>query len=434
MFKFLPYLGACLFACTLSIAAQEAEVDTSATALHEKMTEVKGQVEGMNETLLEMKSTLDALKKIKISGYMQAQFVNIGSEGSVGGYSGGGFDKNQHNHFQLRRGRLKVVYDNDLTQYVVQFDAVPSAVTIKDAYITTKEPWLKAFSLTAGVFDRPFGFEISYSSSSRETPERSRLFQTLFPGERDLGAKIEFGMLEGPLSFLNFKGGFFTGNGIANETDNAKDFIGRLGVSLPFTEENLAIDAGASLYSGKVLLETGKKAYKLASATSAGTEGTGKYIDRKYFGADVQIYYDLPVIGGFSLRGEFITGKQPGNATNSNYHKVDATDIYVREFSGYYINYVQNLGLSNQFVLKYDVYDPNTKVSGDEIGANAAAKLSAGDIKYNTLGIGLVHHWDANVKFTCYYEKVKNETSAKLIGFDKDIKDDVFTVRMQYKF
>ncbi|MBI5726751.1 MAG: hypothetical protein HY965_02790, partial [Ignavibacteriales bacterium] len=158
----LGYLCIILLIFAGRVNGQEQEADTSATAMLEKLTEVKGQVEGMNETVLEMKSTLDALKKIKISGYIQSQFVNVNSDATVGGFSGGNFDKNYHNRFQVRRGRVKFLYDNDLTQYVVQLDAIPTGVTIKDAYITSREPWLRMFALTAGVFDRPFGFEIAY--------------------------------------------------------------------------------------------------------------------------------------------------------------------------------------------------------------------------------------------------------------------------------
>ncbi len=69
-------------------------------------------------------------------------------------------------------------------------------MSIKDAYLRFSAPWLKnAVALKGGVYDRPFGFEISYSSSSRESPERSRIFQVLFPGERDLGFGLE---LQGP--------------------------------------------------------------------------------------------------------------------------------------------------------------------------------------------------------------------------------------------
>ena len=40
------------------------------------------------------------------------------------------------------------------------------------------------------MFARPFGFEINYSSSDRESPERGRKSQILMKGERDLDFKI----------------------------------------------------------------------------------------------------------------------------------------------------------------------------------------------------------------------------------------------------
>jgi hypothetical protein len=89
--------------------------------------------------------------------------------------------------------------------------------------------------------------------------------------------------------------------------------------------------------------------------------------------------------------------------------------------------------------VKYDEFDPNSDVKGNDIGT-ARKNLTATDIKYTTFGIGWIYHWDANVKFTFYYDMVTNETvnlatsSAPLIPFKEDIKDNVFTVRMQYKF
>ena len=96
--------------------------------------------------------------------------------------------------------------------------------------------------------------------------------------------------------------------------------------------------------------------------------------------------------------------------------------------------YVQNLGDKNQFVVKYDSYDPNTDVNGDQIGQVAAAKLGTGDLKYTTIGLGLVHYWDDNVKFTFYYDSVSNETTRNIAAFTEDLRDNVFTFRMQYKF
>jgi hypothetical protein len=411
------------------------EKDSTTTVLNEQLAEVKGSVEGVNETVLEMKSILDALKKIKISGYIQAQFQSAESDGVVS-YSGGNFLPTLHNRFMIRRGRLKVMYDNDLSQYVLQIDATEKGLALKDAFVYVKEPWLKTFALKGGVFDRPFGFEISYSSSNRETPERSRIFQTLFPGERDLGASVEIFPTRGPLSLFNFKGGLFTGNGINPEVDNQKDFIGRLGFSLPLYEANLAIDGGVSAYMGKVKLASDKFIYTLDSPTLATKDSSNLgWADRNYIGFDMQVYYDIPVIGGFSLRGEYLTGKQPGGILSSGSPTgPQILDIYLRNFAGYYINYVQNLGDRNQLVVKYDVYDPNTSVSGNEIGNVADAKLGPADIKFTTLGFGLVHYWDDNVKFVLYYDLVKNETTTNVAALKNDLKDNVLTFRVQYKF
>ncbi len=90
----------------------------------------------------------------------------------------------------IRRGRVKFAYEGKLSQFVLQIDATEKGVALKDAYINFKDPWLQMFTLQAGVFDRPFGFEVHYSSSMRESPERARITQTLFPQERDLGAML----------------------------------------------------------------------------------------------------------------------------------------------------------------------------------------------------------------------------------------------------
>ncbi len=420
--------------------------DSTKAVTPEELGEVKGAVEGMNETLLEMKTVLDALKKIKVSGYLQTQYQTADTAG-VSSFAGGNFPGNVRSRFQVRRGRIKFNYDNDLTQYVLQIDVTQNGVGIKDAFASVKEPWLRAATLTAGVFDRPFGFEISYSSGSRETPERSRLFQTLFPGERELGAKIEVMPEIGPLSYFNLKAGLFNGVlNIANENDRYKDFIGRLGVQLPFEEQNLAIDGGFSLYSGKAATNS-KFIYSFDNtstikkyAVDSSISNVNNSYGRVYYGGDIQLYYDLPVLGGFSLRGEYITGQQPGTSSSNGFYNPSSTitPLYIRNFQGWYVNYVQNIGLNNQLLVKYDVLDPNTDVDNNDIGA-AGSNFNVADIKYSTLGLGWIYHWDANVKFVAYYDIVTNEkinpaATGSLAPFKDELRDNVFTLRMQYKF
>lgn len=251
--------------------------------------------------------------------------------------------------------------------------------------------------------------------------------------------KLEINPQKGLWSYLNFKGGLFSGNGIAEETDNYNDFIGRLGFQAPITSANLAVDGGISAYLGKVRLGEGKTTFKPNSPTAFAADNTSKRIDRRYFGGDLEFYYDVPIIGGFSLRGEYITGRQPGTSSSSSFYKEYTKDIYLRNFTGYYACYVQNVGSKNQFVAKYDVYDPNKDVKGGDIGLTNS-KLTAADLSYNTLGLGWIYHWDSNVKLVAFFELVENETVAAsatakdLASFKEDLKDDVFTFRIQYKF
>ncbi len=431
--------------------AQEEHADS--ISVQEQFHQLKQHNESVNEILLDMKSYIDLARKLKITGYMQTQYqVSDGIGGGpyqIGNFAGGSFPTSVGSRFQVRRGRLKVQYENDLTfsQYVLQFDVTQNGLGIKDAYINIKDPWVKSWNMRMGVFDRPFGFEVAYSSSMRETPERSRMAQTLFPGERELGAMIEFAPDMGAWTNYNLKLGVF--NGVlptANENDNRKDIIGRAGFILPFEDENLAIDGGVSIYQGSVrsnskfiyTFNTSQKQFTVDSAVT----NAGKNYDRQYLGIDAQVIYDIPSLGGISIRGEYNFGSQPGTQTSNSFYNPAAanTQLYQRTFYGYYISLLQNIGTKHQLLVRYDVLDPNDKVEGNEIGT-PGKNTTIGDLKYSTFGFGYLYHWDDNVKFTFYYELVENETvnsavaaTSAFVPYKNDVNDNVFTFRMQYRF
>ncbi len=425
-------------------------------ASKEDLEEVKGALQGVSESAAEYRGYVDALRKIKITGYLQPQWRFTDLVNTVypeGNFSGGAFPSNVKNMFQVRRGRVKVTYDNVLTQFVLQIDAIQTGFTTKEAYLTVTEPWTKSFGLQMGIFDRPFGYEISYSSSSRETPERSRMYQTLFPGERELGGKLFYAPQSGPLSFLRADVGVFNGSGpTANEYDNEKDMIGHLAVQLPLNVPGIAFDFGVSGYFGSVRNNT-KYLYTMGTLSNGNpcftVDSTGSNLSapvgRTYIGFDAQLYVDVPVLGGAIIRGEYISGKQPGtNATTSSPAAQPATALYQRDFAGWYAYYVQNIGSFDQIVVKYDEYDPNSKVAAADYlptNTSGATGLTSTDIKYSTLGLGLVHYWDDNVKFMLYYEIINNEkltgitnSSSSLFPYAGDARDNVFTFRVQYKF
>lgn len=448
-----------LWTLAISTWSQEKEPATKS-----ELEELKAIVDGINESATEYRNYVDLLRKIKISGYLQTQFRLTDVNGAPAQFSGGNFPANSNKLFQVRRGRIKVNYDNVLTQFVIQFDAIQTGFTLKDAYLSITEPWLQSFGFQMGVFDRPFGYEISFSSNMRETPERSRLFQTLFPGERELGAKLFFAPQLGNLTFLRADVGVFNGSGpTANEFDSYKDFIGHVGAQFPFDNIGAELDLGVSGYLGSVrnntkfLWQNGErqvggvvfKGFNVDSSLSHFGDG----VARRYFGVDAQFYYDVPGIGGLALRGEYIAGRQPGSsdliaATNSDGNNKTTVSpssqpsgpIFLRNFAGWYVNLVQNIGTDHQLLVKYDVYDANTDVSEMELAV--PNNLSPADIKFSTLGLGYVYHWDGNVKFVLYYEWVKNETftqtgavkNASLTPFQNNLRDNVFTFRVQYRF
>jgi phosphate-selective porin len=438
---------------SLPLFSQEEPIDSSITSVYEQIDQLKLHNESVNEILLDMKSYIDLARKLKLSGYMQTQYQASNGIGgapySIGNFAGGNFPANVGSRFQVRRGRFKVQFENDLTfsQYVMQLDITQNGLGIKDAYINIKDPWVRSWNMRMGVFDRPFGFEVAYSSNFRETPERSRVSQTLFPGERELGAMIEFAPEIGNWTNYNLKLGVF--NGVlptANENDNTKDIIGRAGFILPFEEYSAALDGGISLYYGSV--RSNSKFVHTFNETQAQfivdstVTNAGKIYDRQYIGMDAQVIYDIPSLGGASIRGEYIFGSQPGTSAVNTFYNPSAanTALYQRKFYGYYVSLLQNIGTKHQAVLRYDVLDPNNKIGGNEIGA-AGKSTTVGDLKFSTIGAGYIYHLDENMKFVFYYEMVQNETVNSAVAatnplavYKNDVKDDVFTFRIQYRF
>ncbi len=402
------------------------------------------------------KTAIELINRLKISGYIQAQWQLADTAGAVTPYSGGAFPIASDNRFAVRRGRIKFAYENEHSKFVLQLDATEKGVAVKDAYLSVKEPWAEFVTLTAGIFNRPFGYEITYSSSLRESPERARIFQNLFPGERDLGAMITLQQKKGSrFDWIKLDAGIFNGNGVNSEFDSKKDFIGHLYFTKGNSAETFKYGGGISYYNGNVFQGT-KYVYTpgevidvtqpgLVDSTASNKNGFAK---RQYLGFDAQ-FSIVSQIGITSIRAEYITGQQPGaknvNASISTGSLINY-DTYKRNVSGGYIYLIQGIGQTkNQLVLKYDWLDPNTKVSGTDIVAKSSAGYNTGlglaDIKYTTVGIGWNYRFNSQVKLTAYYEFVKNEkTGLSPVGLNRtldtsnDLKDNVFTLRVQYKF
>lgn len=359
----LKWIVALLLA--LPLAAQE-------TATAEKQQQQKAPPEKFDQAVAEMRKSLEHLGRMRFSGYLQAQYVD--DERSRGTRN---FDQ-----FSVRRARVKFAYRvSPGSRFVLQPEVTSSGVSLKDGYLELTEPWTGwKNTLTAGQFNWPFGFEIMYSSSAREMPERSRVMRTLFPGERDRGVMLSgagFG------ERFRYQVAVVNGSGTTRSDDvnERKDLVGRIGYSFG------AFHLGGSYYDGSDLVPTA-------------TDTAGVEFEKSRAGVDFQWTTPLP---GLGVRGEYIRGKQAPapNTTRTASHDV----------GGWYVYAIQNVGTRHQFAVRVDEYDADTAIDGNAV---------------RTLGGSYIFHWDPNSKVMLSYEKPENETS--------DPRDNVFTLRYQYSF
>lgn len=400
-----------------------------------------------------MRDTVTAVVRrfdnLSFSGYIQPQY-QVAQEKGIGSYAGGNFQEFADNRFMLRRARLKADYiirskssHIPSALFTFQFEATERDVNVRDVFVRIFEPRRQNFSLTGGLFSRPFGYEVNLSSSYRETPERGRMSQILMPSERDLGAMISYesqkSTRKNPL--FKFDIGLFNGQGKSGpaEFDSYKDLISRLALKPLKTKQNISISGGLSLLLGGWAQST-KYEYKMSDkngvkvfAVDSSLSNIGAKAPREYYGADLQLAY-RHAWGKTEVRGEYWKGTQPGTAsTTVNPGELPEGPTYIRNFDGAFIYFLQNIVSQKwELMAKYDWYDPNTKVAEGEIG-KSGTNLTRADIKYSTLGVGLTHYFNENLKILAYYDMVTNEKT-DLAGYTEDLDDNVFTLRMQLRF
>jgi len=374
-------------------------------SLREAIDVHEGKINALDERVLLTESDLGKLTKIKVSGYIQAQFESYQKDLVK--------TNDPTSTFSIRRARVKFTYEaTDGVKFVLQPDFSTGNLTLKDAYAVVNLPKLKSFSLWAGQFNR-LNYEVEYSSGQREVLERSRMIRTIYPGEREVGVKLEYSPSQVPLKLqLAALNGNFTGTQ-AKDVDSRKDIMARGIYSFQFPGAGIGLDLGAHAYYGGLMA---KSVYvsdyenKLDSLTYS----AGDYLDKQWFGGEMQAYFD--VLGGMSIKGEYIRGKNAfAGDSKTNPYKT-------RKFAGYYAYLIKNIGKKNQVVTRWDNFDPNTQLSGDGAGK---------DIMYNTLTLAWQYYLNDNIRLTLNYEMPFNEKNSTT---PDQLKDNVLGIRVQAKF
>jgi hypothetical protein len=496
-----------VFSTFTKAQSQVDDLEKDQDTLKENVSTLRDKISGVEERIATAEADLAKLTKIKISGYIQAQFLHYEASNAY-----------PANVFMIRRARLKVQYEpiNGVV-FVLQPDFVPGNITLKDAYVQLNDRWLKTFSLWAGKFNRP-NYEVEYSSSSREVPERSRVIRAIYPDERATGAKLEIAppklALKVQLALFNGNDGITVNDAfgvpytlqVNGDFDNHKDFMGRVTYTFKLGQIG-ALGIGTHGYYGAIKANT-TDVLNSDYTYNKSLDNIGQLVKKNWLGFEAQLYFDF--LGGLALKGEYIFGVNgtPGYTAKTSVVSPMTSSIkndtltlttlttntttgrpaIERNFSGYYIYLIKNIGKHHQVAARYDYYDPNTKLASDQIGVakwdanvktvtsnsftyagtdpvvatNAQSKtvvsntLKSGtsDIKYQTITLAYTYFFDDNIKIMLGYEIPMNKkvgvnettglgnvTSAYAVNgepgvydYSNSIKQNTLTVRLQVKF
>lgn len=428
--------------------AQEVVNDTvaktvSIDSLRQSVNEHSAKFSDTDERLSTIESDLQKLTRIKISGYIQAQYDMYDFQDDKGPVSGSSAAAPVSNSFFIRRARVKFNYETlDGIKFVLQPDFGVDKVSLKDCYVVLNDRWfMQTYSLTVGQFNR-INYDVEFTSNTREFLERTRMTNVLYPNERDLGAKLEANFslkynIPLKLQLAAFNGNFGEG-AIANQVrdiDSNKDIMARATYSFQFPRKGLGIDVGAHGYFGstKVLPQPVTNPVTPPSVFSdennkSFTPKVGDTLKKDWLGAEAQIYYDF--LGGTSLKAEYITGTISGSTNPAETYSAFAANK-VRKFEGYYFSFTKNIGKKLQAAIRYDVFDPNKKLAGIDVTREA-------DLQYYTWTFAWQYFYDENVKVVLGYTMPLNEKSDRVAGDflskNDDRKDSTFSIRLQARF
>jgi len=392
-------------------------------------------------------------QSLSFTGYLQIEYQKAETKG-IASYNGGDFARESDSRYMIRRGRFRIDYERRTSEgfykynFALQFDGTERGVNIRDMFGRIYENKWHNLVATFGVFNRPFGYELNYSSSLRESPERGRMSQILMRTERDIGAMLSFEPQDRSNKYYPVKidAGIFNGQGLTGlgEYDSFKDFIARAALRRTEIAKKVYLSGGISYLNGG-FVNGSNTFYNTIENPTGGTafapDTSSAYIGgkspRTYYGGDIQLSWENAV-GKTELRGEFITGTQSATDNTSVTPPIPPVNsslkpvpVYVRNFNGAYFYLLQTFLKKHQVFLKYDWYDPNTEVSGNEI--TTVNNFGAADIRFETIGAGYIFYANDNFKITCYYDHPVNEKSG-IENYYADLPDDTYTLRVQFRF
>lgn len=256
-----------------------------------------------------------SLEQIKLTCFAQTRFDATFGEGADG--------DTELIADQFRISRVRIRASGKLVKtlsFFVQLDAA-SNPALKDARLRIACPRVP-LTFEMGRFLPIFGVEGGVNPYWLTAVDYSLPVIKMFPGLWDVGAKVYGKTAVNEQIGLNYAAAVVNGSSGYADTNKKKDFVGRLGFTLP-----MGLAVGGSAYLGQ----------------AAPTDGVGDDVDKNRFGVDLKA-----VSGPILVQAEAILGKN---------HETDAM--------GFYVLGAYKVTPKVQAVGRYDMFDPDTDGEDD---------------------------------------------------------------------
>lgn len=313
-------------------------------------------IKTQEELAQKKKFNVEGKSKIDLSGYIQAQYVVDDASGSA-------------DTARIRRVRLDFRGKIKNVGWRIQTDAYP--VRLLDAYLDYP---LSFLNLRVGQFKVPFGLENLESSPKLDTIERAQISERLVAGRdlpsasgRDIGLQLSGEYAPQGTKIVDYAVGIFNGQGInTSDADEKKDLVARIVFSPP-AELFKGLSLGVAYYNGQWDYERKKTRFVLDKTTVTVTDSL---IVDDWLTRETRTGLELTYLRGpFSVKGEYITGKDKGTGISGTgtSEKWDSSKERTIERLGWYVQVAYKLKelipLDLEAVVKYDSYDPDTNLA-----------------------------------------------------------------------
>jgi Phosphate-selective porin O and P len=386
---------------------------------------------------------------VALGGFLQADAVpwRQSSQDQLNPSTG---DPINQSRFLIRRARLRADVDWKWVAGGMELDGntvngpqarlIGAEASFKWRHSDPKQP--PYVMATFGLFKTPFGFEIQQSDRDRLFLERSNLERALFPGEYDLGFRVQGGW-----RFVRWQLAAMNGDPVGErafpgrDPNQSKDFVGRVGIDATFRGRlriaaGFSADYGQGFHKGvpaskdtltwRDVNEDGAVQLNEIQVIRGASALPSANFSRYAVGGDLVVALQVPRLGELTLYGELVSATNLDRATLIADPVASARDL--REL-GFYVAATQELTRYGMIGVRYDRYDPD-RDANDQRGGVEVPK----DSTYSTVAIAGAVEWPGYGRLVIEYDHNTNPLGRTRDGRPTTLADDALTLRAQVQF